>query len=60
MAVEWFYTTSKQQMGPISWKELLELAQALRELCGINLPLSEKNLSLIAARLAPVFKSYEF
>ena len=27
MAVEWFYTTSKQQMGPVSWKELLELAQ---------------------------------
>jgi hypothetical protein len=27
MAAEWFYTTSKQQMGPVSWKELLELAE---------------------------------
>jgi GYF domain 2 len=27
MATEWFYTTNKQQMGPISWKELLELAE---------------------------------
>jgi hypothetical protein len=27
MAVEWFYTTNKQQMGPVSWKELRELAE---------------------------------
>ena len=27
MATEWFYTTNKQQMGPVSWKELLELAE---------------------------------
>src|ERR1019366_6235442 len=27
MAVEWFYTTNKQQMGPVSWMELHELAQ---------------------------------
>jgi hypothetical protein len=26
MAVEWFYTTNKQQMGPVSWDELRELA----------------------------------
>lgn len=26
MAEEWFYTTNKQQMGPVSWKELVELA----------------------------------
>ena len=27
MAEEWFYTTNKQQMGPVSWKELVELAE---------------------------------
>src|SRR6266852_1392226 len=27
MATEWFYTTNKRQMGPVSWKELLELAE---------------------------------
>jgi hypothetical protein len=27
MATEWFYTTNKQQMGPVSWKELLELVE---------------------------------
>ena len=27
MAAEWFYTTNKQQMGPISWDELRELAE---------------------------------
>jgi hypothetical protein len=27
MPTEWFYTTNKQQMGPVSWKELLELAE---------------------------------
>ncbi len=27
MAAEWFYTTNKQQMGPVSWKELVELAE---------------------------------
>ncbi len=26
MAAEWFYTTNKQQMGPVSWEELRELA----------------------------------
>src|ERR1041385_4867110 len=26
MAVEWYYTTNKQQMGPVSWRELRELA----------------------------------
>jgi hypothetical protein len=26
MAAEWYYTTNKQQMGPVSWKELRELA----------------------------------
>jgi GYF domain 2 len=27
MAVEWFYTTNKQQMGPVTWNELRELAE---------------------------------
>lgn len=27
MAAEWFYTTNKQQMGPVSWEELRELAE---------------------------------
>ena len=27
MAAEWFYTTNKQQMGPVSWNELRELAE---------------------------------
>lgn len=27
MAEEWFYTTHKQKMGPVSWKELIELAE---------------------------------
>jgi hypothetical protein len=27
MATEWFYTTNKTQMGPVSWKELHELAE---------------------------------
>lgn len=27
MATEWFYTTNKQQMGPVSWNELRELAE---------------------------------
>ncbi|MSU80733.1 MAG: DUF4339 domain-containing protein [Gemmataceae bacterium] len=26
MAAEWFYTTNKQQMGPVSWDELRQLA----------------------------------
>ncbi len=26
MSVEWYYTTNKQQMGPVSWNELRELA----------------------------------
>jgi hypothetical protein len=26
MAVEWYYTTNQQQMGPVSWDELRELA----------------------------------
>jgi hypothetical protein len=26
MAVEWYYTTNKQQMGPVTWAELRELA----------------------------------
>ena len=26
MAVEWYYTTNKQQMGPVSWEELCQLA----------------------------------
>lgn len=26
MAVDWFYTTNKQQMGPVSWDELQKLA----------------------------------
>src|SRR2546421_607851 len=28
MATEWFYTTNKQEMGPVSWQELTELVQA--------------------------------
>jgi hypothetical protein len=28
MAAEWFYTTNKQKMGPVSWQELHELAEA--------------------------------
>ncbi|MBI1832415.1 MAG: DUF4339 domain-containing protein [Planctomycetes bacterium] len=27
MAAEWYYTTNKQQMGPVSWPELVELAR---------------------------------
>src|SRR6266498_2716786 len=27
MATEWYYTTNKQQMGPVSWNELRELAE---------------------------------
>jgi hypothetical protein len=27
MAAEWYYTTNKQQMGPVSWDELRELAE---------------------------------
>jgi hypothetical protein len=27
MAAEWYYTTNKQQMGPVSWAELRELAE---------------------------------
>jgi hypothetical protein len=27
MAAEWFYTTNKQQMGPVTWDELRELAE---------------------------------
>ncbi len=27
MAAEWFYTTNKQQMGPVNWSELRELAE---------------------------------
>src|SRR5262245_9511427 len=26
MTAEWYYTTNKQQMGPVSWDELRELA----------------------------------
>src|SRR5262245_42960063 len=26
MSTEWFYTTNKQQMGPVTWNELRELA----------------------------------
>src|ERR1051326_7357327 len=26
MSAEWYYTTNKQQMGPVSWDELRELA----------------------------------
>src|SRR4051812_42870290 len=26
MAAEWYYTTNKQQMGPVSWEELRQLA----------------------------------
>ena len=28
MAAEWYYTTNKQQMGPVTWDELRELAEA--------------------------------
>ena len=28
MAAEWFYTTKKQQMGPVSWMELRELVES--------------------------------
>jgi hypothetical protein len=28
MAAEWFYTTNKQQMGPVSWDELQQLASS--------------------------------
>jgi hypothetical protein len=28
MAAEWYYTTNKQQMGPVSWDELRQLAGA--------------------------------
>lgn len=28
MASEWYYTTNKEQMGPVSWDELRELAEA--------------------------------
>jgi hypothetical protein len=28
MAVEWFYTSDKQRMGPVSWEELRQLAVA--------------------------------
>lgn len=28
MAAEWYYTTNKQQMGPVSWDELRELAES--------------------------------
>jgi hypothetical protein len=27
MSAEWYYTTNKQQMGPVSWDELRELAE---------------------------------
>jgi hypothetical protein len=27
MATEWYYTTDKRQMGPVSWKDLVELAE---------------------------------
>ncbi|MBI2804609.1 MAG: DUF4339 domain-containing protein [Planctomycetes bacterium] len=27
MATEWYYTTNKQQMGPVTWTELRELAE---------------------------------
>jgi hypothetical protein len=27
MATEWYYTTNKQQMGPVSWMDLRELAE---------------------------------
>jgi hypothetical protein len=27
MAAEWYYTTNKQQMGPVSWMDLRELAE---------------------------------
>ena len=27
MSAEWFYTTNKQQMGPVTWDELRELAE---------------------------------
>lgn len=28
MAAEWYYTTNKQQMGPVTWDELRELAES--------------------------------
>ena len=28
MAVEWFYTANKHQMGPVSWEELRQLAES--------------------------------
>ena len=28
MAVEWFYTANKHQMGPVSWEELKQLAES--------------------------------
>jgi hypothetical protein len=28
MAAEWFYTTNRQQMGPVSWSELRDLAES--------------------------------
>jgi hypothetical protein len=28
MAAEWFYTTNRRQMGPVSWRELRDLADA--------------------------------
>jgi hypothetical protein len=28
MAAEWYYTSNKQEMGPVSWQELVELAEA--------------------------------
>ena len=28
MAAEWYYTTNKQQMGPVSWEELRQLASS--------------------------------
>jgi GYF domain 2 len=28
MASEWYYTTNQQQMGPVSWQELRELAES--------------------------------
>lgn len=35
-----------------------ELARILRELTGINLPLNDKNLSLMASRTAPLLRKY--
>src|SRR4051812_46401814 len=28
MAADWYYTTNKQQMGPVSWDELRQLASS--------------------------------